>query len=272
VEESYEGEELNQYLVNFIAQNFAPTEPEFSIVKQVESEDGWLSAQFVAPDPLLGEAINEIRVGQVDTIVFVLLLSTTQAQWPLSEANFQALADTFTPLDTGPQPSQTTEEPVWVLIGPDTHQFSFFSPSDWDLIRQDEEAVVVMMPDTDLRFEATVSAWNGPETAQKAAEKAALAYLEILSETYSEVEHVPLTEFPLADQTATGATIDFLYTSKDKVRMAGSVITAAQEDHLYQIVFTAPAEYYAWALQWFNPMYQSFKMLSPEELLEEENQ
>jgi hypothetical protein len=54
--------------------------------------------------------------------------------------------------------------------------------------------------------------------------------------------------------------------------MAGSVITAAQEDHLYQIVFTAPAEYYAWALQWFNPMYQSFKMLSPEELLEEENQ
>lgn len=270
VGETYEVAQLKQYLVSFISQNFATTEAGFSILSQTESDDGLVKAQFVAPDPLLGEALNEIRVWQVDTMVFVLLLSATQAQWQLSEEKFQALADTFTPLDTGSQEEQRDEEPVWVLIGPKSHQFSFFSPSDWDIIRQDEEAIVVMMPDTDLRFEVSVSTWDGPESPQKAAEKAALAYLETLSETYREVEHVTLAEFPLAERTATGATIDFLYTTEEGVRTAGSVITAAEEGHLYQIVFTAPAEYYAWALQWFNPMYQNFKMLSPQEFPQEQ--
>jgi hypothetical protein len=48
--------------------------------------------------------------------------------------------------------------------------------------------------------------------------------------------------------------------------MAGSVITAASEGQMYRIVFLAPAEYYQGALEWFNPMYKSFRILSPEEL------
>jgi hypothetical protein len=35
---------------------------------------------------------------------------------------------------------------------------------------------------------------------------------------------------------------------------------------MYRVVFLAPAEYYQGALEWFNPMYKSFRILSPEEL------
>ena len=77
----------------------------------------------------------------------------------------------------------------------------------------------------------------------------------------------PVADFPL--DTLTGLTIDFLYTTEEGVEMAGSIIAATSEDKLYRIIFTAPAELYEFTLQWFNPMYKSFKILPAEELLVE---
>ena len=83
---------------------------------------------------------------------------------------------------------------------------------------------------------------------------------------YEDVENLPPAEFPL--DTVTGATVDFLYTTAEDVAMAGSVITAAYDEQIFRVVFTAPAEFYGAALQWFNPMYQSFKILPADEMIQ----
>ena len=86
-----------------------------------------------------------------------------------------------------------------------------------------------------------------------------------LQKENQEIQNLPPAEFPL--DALTGVTIAFLYTTEEGVEMAGSIIAAASEDKLYRVIFTAPAEIYEFTLQWFNAMYQSFKILPTEELL-----
>ena len=58
VGETYASEQLNQYLLSFIGQNFADGAAELSFISQKERPDGTVVAQFAAPDPLLGQAVN----------------------------------------------------------------------------------------------------------------------------------------------------------------------------------------------------------------------
>jgi hypothetical protein len=264
----YSTPELNQYLVTFVVENFVDEESSFTAISQEDQPDGSVKAQFTAPDPNLGQTINEVRVLQVETIVFVVLISATEEQWEISQNKLQDLADTLAPLDTTPMvvPTPTQEPPEWVLIGPTSHRFGFLYPSDWEIVRQTENAITVAMPDTDVIFEASTSAWPVADDEAKAAEKAAQAYLTSLSEKFKTVQNQPVSEFPL--HSLTGATIDFLYTTEEDVQIAGSVITAASEGQMYRVVFTAPAEFYQAALQWFNPMYKSFKILPADEIIQ----
>lgn len=266
VGQHYDTEALNQYLVTFVAQNFVDEEANFQAISQKHLDDGSVVAQFAAHDAYLGPAINEIRVIQVDTIIFIFLVSTSEAQWAVSAEPLQALADTFTPLDTSPiePPPGPTAEPVWELTGPTSNRFGFVVPSDWETLYRDTSTVVVGLPDENIRFEATTFEWDGARSASESAQ----AYLTDNAAQYQAIEGLPATEFPL--DSSTGATIDFLYTGPDELPMAGSVITAAHEERMYRIVFTAPAQYYEGALAWFNPMYQSFRFLDPEDLVEEE--
>jgi hypothetical protein len=266
VGEVYSKLELNQFLVTFVVENFVEEGSGFEAISQEAQADGSIEAQFVTLDPRLGRTINAVRVLQEDTIVFVLLISVTEEQWAVSQNKLQALADTLTPLDTTPlaEAPPTEEPPVWLLIGPISNQFAFFYPSDWAILRQDENTVVVTMPDTEIVFEASTFDWSGADNDLETTEKAAQAYLTNLSKKYKEIENLPANEFPL--DTATGATIDFLYTTAEDQTMAGSVIMAASEGQMYRVVFTAPAEFYQAALEWFNPMYKSFKILSPDDL------
>jgi hypothetical protein len=229
-------------------------------------------AQFAARDPYLGLAINEIRVKQVETIIFISLVSASEAQWAVSETALQKLADTFTPLDTSSlkTTSEPSEEPVWELTGPASNTFGFIVPSDWETLYRDDSTVTVGLPAEAIRFEATTFAWDGVKPAPAAAQAAALAYLADNAAQYQNLESLAPTEFPL--DSSTGATIDFLFTAEDETPMAGSVITAAHEGNLYRLVFTAPAQFYEGALQWFNPMYQSFRFLNPKEFIDEEEQ
>ncbi len=273
VGETYNETELNQYLVNFVGQNFAQKDESFSVISPEQVTDDFIVAQFSGVDPNLGPAINEIRVSQTNTFVFTLLISAIETQWEISRQRLQALADTFTPLDTttGPAPQGTTEpapeEPVWLLVGPTSNEFGFVAPSDWDIVEKDERTVVVVRNDLDFRFEANLTPWDGSESGYEAAEAAALRYLAEIEATYDNLEHRPPKPFPLA--TTDGATIDFLFT-EDETEMAGSVITTVEADELYHVVFIAPAALYEGALEWFNPMLQSFTLLDPEELIIEE--
>jgi hypothetical protein len=268
VGQTYSEEELNQYLVTFVAENFVDEDSGFSAINQHTNADGSIIAQFSSLDPNLGQAINEIRVLQQDTIVFLVMISATEEQWQISHAKLQDLADTLTPLDTSPSAQVTpTEEPIWVLIGSSNNQFGFLYPSDWIILQQEEDIVRVGMKDYDVTFEGGVS--DRPETNDDSdAEKAAQAFVDEFTAEYEDVQSRPPTEFPL--DKINGVTIDFLYTTKDGTAMAGSVIMAASEDKIYRTVFTAPASIYQVALDWFNPMYKSFRILPADEIIRPE--
>jgi len=266
VGQSYNEQELNQYLVSFVAKHFVGDGSNFEPISQETQNDGAIVAQFAWVDPNLGPTVSELQVYQKDTIVYVLHLSTAEEQWDIVKEKLEKLTDTFTPLDTAPIPDAepTAEPPVWTLIGPLDKTFGFFYASDWQIAEQNRNVVSVVQPDQQLTFTASSFDWPHVMGDPKSAEKAALAHIE----DYDNVQSLPPAEFPL--DTATGATIDFIYKTGDGGDMAGSVITAAHQGKMYQLVFTAPAATYEQALEWFNPMYKSFRFLSPEDIVTEE--
>jgi hypothetical protein len=262
----YSEQELNQYLVSFVAKNFLGDGSNFEPINQETRNDGAIVAQFAWVDPNLGPTVSELQVYQKDTIVYVLHLSTAEEQWDLVKEELEQLTNTFTPLDTSPIPDSepTAEPPVWTLIGPVDKEFGFFYASDWQIAEQSRNVVSVILPDQQLTFTASSFDWPHAMGDPDSAEKAALAHIE----NYDNVQNLPPAEFPL--DTTTGATIDFIYKTDEGVDMAGSVITAAHQGKMYQVVFTAPAATYEQALEWFNPMYKSFRFLSPEDIITEE--
>lgn len=267
----YSEKELNQYMVTFVTKNFIGKDADFAPLSQEQKADGSIVVQFSSKDPNLGQAINEVRVLQKDTIVFVLYLSATEEQWQMAQDQLHSLADTFTVMNTTPGTAvpPTREPPQWVLIGPANSAFAFFYPSDWQVLRQEESAVAVSMPETDLIFEARASDAAKSTDNAEAAKKAAQAYTDQLAKDYKDVQTRPLEKFQL-DQVTDGATVDFLYTAADGTAKAGSVITAASEGKLYQVVFSASAKTYQAALQWFNPMYKSFRILPTQDIVTED--
>lgn len=267
VGQSYTEQELNQYLVTFVAQNFAGEG--FKAINQEQAADGSVTAQFTSTDADLGLTMNEVRVQQKDTLVFVTHFNTAEALWDASNAQLRAMADSFTPLNTSPMPTPqvASEPPNWTLIGPESKTFGFLYADNWEVLALEQNEVSVGAPEAGMVFTVSRFAWPQARTDSDAAEKAALAHLEFLTAEYSNVQNLPSTQFPL--DTATGATIDFIYTTDDNVDMAGSVITAAHDGKMHRIVFVSPANSYNAALQWFNPMYKSFKFLDPEKFVEE---
>ena len=269
----YSRQDLNQYLVTFVAQNFAGEGSGFKAISQEQLPDGTVVAQFASNEPDLGRTISEVRVFQHGTTVFVLHLSTTDAQWESSQPKLQALMESFEALETDQSVAERAADdpPQWELIGPDGKQFSFFYADSWVVAERDRNSVTVTDPAGELVFTANSFAWPRASSDPRAAEKAALEHLEELSLSFEQVEHLPPAEFPLA--SSTGATIDFFYQTDDGESVAGSVITAVHDGKMYKIVFYAPAdpaEEYDIALQWFNPMYRSFRFLSPNGVIVDE--
>ncbi len=264
----YSVQELNQYLVTFVTKNFVGKDADFAPLSQEQKADGSTVAQFSSKDPNLGPALNEVRVSQRDTIVFVLYLSATEAQWQASQNQLHRLADSFTIIDTTPAATSpaTDEPPEWLLTGPTGSTFGFFYPSNWQILRRDEVSVTVGMPETDLVFEASVADSPQAKDTAEAAQKAAQKYVDSLNKDYKDVQTRPVEKFQL-DQVTDGATIDFLYTAADGTSKAGSLITAVSEGKLYQVVFSSSAAAYQAALQWFNPMYKSFRILPTGEVI-----
>jgi len=267
----YSPAELNQYLVTFIANNFVADGSNFKAISQEQVSDHTVVAQFSATDPDLGPTISTVQVTQQDTFVFTLYLNATEPQWERSQQTLQTLLDSFTPLDTASpavQPEATPKPPGWVLVGPTSKTFGFLFATDWEIVEQTENLVSVRQADAKMTFTASSSNQSESKQDPQAAEKAVLAHVERLATEYNNVQSLPPAEFPL--DTASGATIDFLFTTDEGTAMAGSVITAANDGKIYKVTFSAPADFYDAALLWFNPMYKSFKFLEPEDFIEEE--
>ena len=273
IRRAYTPQELNQYLITFVAQNFAGEDAGFKAIGQETLADGSILAQFSSLDPNLGRIVSQVRVFQQDSVVFVLHISAIEEQWDISYAPLQELINSFTPLDTSPAATlpPTTEPPSWALIGPNSKTFGFLYATNWEIAEQSENVVTVTEPTLNMTFTASAVARPNAADDSKAAEQAALAHIEELSQQFEDVQSLTPTEFPLA--TETGSTIDFFYLDEAGLPIAGSVITALHDSKMYKIVFSAPAEpveKYDAALQWFNPMYKSFKFLSPETFIDEE--
>lgn len=268
VGQKYSEEQLKQYLTTFVTKNFVQKESQFSPLGEEKLSDNLVVAQFSSKDPKLGQAISEVRVLQKETFVFVIYINTTKEQWQISQEQFHRLAESLTVLDTKSVAATTpTEEPPqWLLIGPTGNAFGFYYPSNWNIVRQDKDSVAVAMPKTDMIFEAKVTQWD--DSAEAAAKKAAEQYVETLKKDYKDVQARPPEKFPL-DQIADGATIDFLYTSTEGKPIAGSIITGVSQGKLYEIIFSSSAELNQIALNWFNPMYKSFKILPVDQVTPE---
>lgn len=269
VGETYATTALNQYLVTFVGENYGNF-PGFRLIVQEQQPDGSVSAQFFSEDPTLGRAINEIRVRQVDTIVFITLVTVTEAQWEISRDRLLGLISTsFQPLDTAPPPTPTAEPPVWTLIGSTDQRFAFLYSDEWDVASQNDTSVVIIPPeDPQIIFEASHRLWSPPRDDAIAEAIAVIEnFLLALESQYTNVQRRPVEEFPL--DTATGVTVDYLYDTAAGETIAGSMVVVAQGDRVYQVRFQAPAEFYQGALQWFNPMLQSFKILNPDEFIVE---
>ncbi len=262
VGETYSQAELNLYLSAFISQNFDTEAKNFKVIERPQPNDEVVT-QILASDPLLGEAINEIRVFQIDTIVFIMLVTLPETQWESSADAVQSLIGTFAPIDTEPVVTKnelSKEEPIWVIAGPTSNKFGFLSPSDWQLLHQGENDIIIGMPDTDIRFEASVMELNSRGSNEAIAETAAQTYIDQLSSTYEDLDSLPASPFPLGG--ADGVTVDFLYTNEENQQIAGSIITAVEDGYLYQVILISPAEFYTASLEWFNPMLQDFRILA----------
>lgn len=270
VGQRYTDEQLNQYLVTFVAQNFVDDSATFQPISQQTTPDGTVIAQFSSIDQNLGPTTSEVRVRQQDTVVFVSHVSAPNAIWQQASEQLQSLVDTFTPLNTESEMevAQPTKEPEWTLVGPKSQEFGFLYADDWEILEQQENSVSVGHTDTEMIFSADKFNWPNAAVDPQAAEKAAVEHIETLSAAYERVRSLPAEAFPVAE--VTGATIDFLYVDDQEREIAGSVITAVHKGQMHKIVFTAPAELYDAALVWFNPMHRSFTFLSPDIVVTEE--
>jgi hypothetical protein len=258
---AYNQDELNQYLMGFIAQNFAGEAADFQAISQKLRGDGTIDAEFSTRDPKLGQTFNRIHARQKGNTVFLLYSTAPFKQWSVVQGQLQQLVDTFAPLDTAA--AGPAEAPEWRLIGPTSKEFAFLASSDWEVVEQTADTVTVKSPSGGMTFTATNFLWPGTQSNPvDAAQEAALKYVETLKKSNQQVQALPVTRFPLGE--ATGATIDFVYTTAEGQTMAGSVITGVGLGKMHQIVFTSPTDFYEAGLEWFNPMYQSFKFLSPE--------
>lgn len=262
----YTADDLTHYLVTFVARNFLDKNADFRPISQTTEPDGTIVAQFSAIDPNLGPTTSEVRVSQVDTVVFIVHTSAPEEKWAIASDQLQALADKFAPLDTTSElaTAQPTTEPEWTLIGPKSQDFGFLYASDWDILDQQENSITVGYKDTGMTFTASKFGWPNAALDAQAAEKAAADHIENVSKTVENMRSLPAKPFPVAH--VTGATIDFLYTDDQGRDIAGSVITAVNKGQMYKIVFTAPADIYEAALVWFNPMQRSFTFLTPDKI------
>jgi hypothetical protein len=272
VGETYTSNEMNRYVASFVAQNFAPDGSNFQAISYNTANDGTITARFSTIDPEMGPTIGQLMVLQKDTLVFALYLNAAEAQWEDVEAPLTALVNSFAVLDSSPVEvveagDATPTPPVWALTGPQSKEFGFLAASNWQTTELADFLITVTSPEGDMQFTASNAPWPGALSNPNAATEAALAHIAQLQNQYAEVQHLPPAEFPV--DTTSGATIDFVYTTKEGQTVAGSVVTAVGNNKMHTIVFTAPAQLYDLGLEWFNPMLKSFKFLSPEDGLPE---
>ncbi|RMF04866.1 MAG: hypothetical protein D6768_02265, partial [Chloroflexi bacterium] len=191
VAQKYTTDQLEQYLIGFLAQNFGGGENQFKALGLEQRSDGSVVAQFSTRNPQSGAFINQATASQTDTIVFIVYTSALEEQWEQARPILQKLAQTLKPLDTSPgktAPTPTPTPPVWGLIGPNSKEFGFLFASDWEITEQSDNRVVVNSADGEMVFSAENRVWPGADSNPAAATEAALAEIENLKSTYADLQ------------------------------------------------------------------------------------
>ena len=249
-------EELATLAMQFATENFGE-EAGFEVLSQTES-----TVRFRRLDPTFGPALAELSLRQEGEVIFFVLLSIVEAQWTQTAPALQSLAQTLSiPQPVAATPAPVTGPPTWLVFAHPTERFAFLYPSNWEL-QESEAGAQSLWPDKRFTFTVTAVA---PETL-KADDDAAAALLNRqlaqLQETAFEFEARPIESYQTG--LGSGYTVDYLYAGDDGLPMAGSIIVTQADARLYQITIAAPALVYEEALDWFNPMLQSFQLLPAE--------
>ena len=249
-------QKLNEFAAQFAQDNFGQ-ESGFEILPAAGDV-----IRFKSVDPSFGPAINEIAALQRGETVFVTLLTVAQNQWDASAAGLRKLVGSLkiTPLSTSPLATPTSP-PMWELYTNPDLNVAFLYPNNW-VITQTAQSVQVVWPQYQMAF--TVNAVSVPRAGEKP--EALISYLNTQTQTlkaaFADLQTLSPTEFQAGNMI--GYTLDYLYTGPDDEQIAGSIIALGVDNTLYRIDISSPAPVYPTALNWFNPMLQSFKIVKSE--------
>lgn len=253
-------EDLNAFADQFVRSAFGH-ESGFEILSLDKN-----TIRFKSDDSNLGASVTEITVSQQDQVIYFTQVMVAEALWEQSAEQVRALMRGLEIYQTQAQPAATpTPEgpPVWLLYAHPSQRIAFLYPDSWQITETDL-SVEAVQPEDAFRFSAQFLPAVGAGDSLSMVEAHIRAQADTLAAQFDDFESLPITPYQVGQTT--GYTIDYLYTSELGIPTAGSMITVGVEDTIYHIVITAPAQTYAIALNWFNPIMQSFQILHEENL------
>lgn len=247
--------ELDEFAAQFVQSNFGQ-EPDFEVLAQ-EGE----TFRFKSIDATFGPSINEAAIRQQDQIAFITLLTVAEDKWDASAA---ALRELIGSLQIHPQssspPATPTSPPMWELYTDPDLSIAFLYPNNW-VITQTEQSAQAVWPEYQMAFSVDVILSPGAGKASETLITYLNAQTQTLKTRFEDLQTLPPAEFQAGDMI--GYTLDYLYTTgSDNGQIAGSIIALGVDDTIYRIAISSPAPVYPTALEWFNPMMQSFKILN----------
>jgi len=246
---------LDEFAIQFVRNNFGQ-EAGFEILA---AETG--NIRFKSVDANFGPSINEAAVTQQGQTVFITMLTAAEDKWETSAEALRQLTGSLQihPLQSDASVATPTGPPMWELYTNPELSIAFLYPNNW-IITQTEQSVQSVWPEYQMEF--TVDAIPSPGAGEdlKMLENFIRTQSDALETQFDDVQMLPLSNFQAGD--VSGYTFDYLYTNPSGKQIAGSIIALGVGDAIYRISISSPAPVYPTALEWFNPMLQSFQVLA----------
>ncbi len=247
--------ELDEFTAQFVQRNFGQ-EPGFEVLAQ----EGGGTIRFKSVDAAFGPSINEAAARQQNQTVFITLLTVAEDKWDASAAALRELIGSLQiyPQSSSP-PATPTSPPMWELYTNPDLSIAFLYPNNW-VITQTEQSVQAVWPEYQMAFTVDVISLPGAGETPETLITYLNAQTQTLKTKFTDLQTLPPTEFKAGNMS--GYTLDYLYTAPDGEQIAGSIMALGVKDFIYRISISSPAPVYPAALDWFNPMMQSFKIVN----------
>ena len=248
-------EDPNTYALQFVQDNFGASNT-FQILSKTET-----TIQFKGDDTNLGPAVNELTFLPDGDDMFLVLITVVEDEWDEAAEDLREITASLTfsqPATPTPDSTEPDAPPLWLLYGHPSNHFGFLYPDNWQLT-DDDRSVDLVQPEQQYRFSVQVIDAPGAGEDANIVETYTQEQVQLLGEQFETFEALPVTAYQAGQ--GSGYTADYLYQNEEGLAVAGSIIVTGIDDHLYHVSISAPAVLYDEALEWFNPMLQSFKVL-----------